>query len=138
LRIPITTSDQQCSGAVYTPAQVALWRSTPPFTTLNVATGQGVATPLGWIHDSVLKGTAAAGTAGYVELHIDSLSTDDVAAVDVKIDGASDSTSATVRYTTATGTLTSANLHLLRFLIPAPIFRRSPSTSAVDSVMGCF
>jgi hypothetical protein len=118
---------------------VAAWRASPPYSSYNIIPLQGVATPLGWIQDTVVKGTqtGANGSSpkGWVELHIDSLSTADVQAIDLAVDDVVDSASGIVRDSTARGTATSLNLHLLRFLIPAPLFRRSGAT---DSTTGCF
>jgi prepilin-type N-terminal cleavage/methylation domain-containing protein len=141
LTLLITTADRQCSGAVYTAAQVAAWRASPAYSSYNILPLQGVATPLGWIQDTVVKGTRNDATEpgssprGWVELHLDSLSTTDVQAIDLAVDGVVDSTKGIVRDSTARGTATSLNLHLLRFLVPAPLFRRSGAT---DSTTGCY
>lgn len=121
----ITTSDKQCSGAVYTTTQVSNWLKHAPYSGLDIVTSNGVSTPLGWVHDSVIKGThtGAFGSSqsGWVELHIDSVSTTDVLSLDSLVDNGIDSTQGLIRDSTATNTLTSANLHLIRFLIPAPL-----------------
>jgi prepilin-type N-terminal cleavage/methylation domain-containing protein len=139
LTVAITTADKQCSGAVYTAAMVSAWRSSPRYTSYNILPLQGVSTPLGWIQDTVVKGTQSgtfgSSPVGYVELHIDSLSTADVQAIDLAVDEVVDSSAGLVRDSTARGTATTANLHLLRFLIPAPLFRRSGAT---DSTTGCY
>jgi prepilin-type N-terminal cleavage/methylation domain-containing protein len=142
LTLKITVADKQCSGAVYTAAQVAAWRATPAYSNYNILPLQGVATPLGWVQDTLVKGTrndlTEAGSAprGWVELQMDSLSTADVEAIDFLVDDAIDSARGIVRDSTARGTATSLNLHLLRFLMPAPLFRRT--AGATDSSMGCF
>src|SRR3954469_7199645 len=89
LTLAITVADKQCSGAVYTAAQVAAWRASPAYPSFNILPLQGVSTPLGWIQDTVVKGTRNDATEfgsaarGWVELHMDSLSTTDVQAIDL-------------------------------------------------------
>jgi type II secretory pathway pseudopilin PulG len=142
LTLLITVADKQCSTAIYTAAQVAAWRASPAYSSYNILPLQGVATPLGWIQDTVVKGTRNGATEpgsspkGWVELHLDSLSTADVQAIDLAVDGVVDSTAGLVRDSTARGTATALNLHLLRFLVAAPLFRRT--AGATDSTMGCF
>jgi hypothetical protein len=141
LTVKILVTDKQCSGVVYTAAQVAAWRASPAYSSYNILPLQGVATPLGWIQDTVVKGTRndaiepGSSPKGWVELHLDSLSTADVQAIDLAIDDVVDSTKGLVRDSTARGTATALNLHLLRFLVSAPLLRRSGAT---DSTMGCF
>lgn len=140
MNVKITTSDRQCSAAVYTAAQVAAWRLSPPYSRLNIQPLKGVATPLGWIQDTVVKGTQTgtfgSSQKGWIELHLDSLSTTDVEMIDLLVDEAIDSTAGVIRDSTARGTATSLNLHLLRFLIAAPAFKRSGA--GADSMIGCF
>jgi len=136
----ITTADKQCSGAVYTATMVAAWRSSPRYSSYNIIPLQGVSTPLGWIQDTVVKGTQTgtngSSPKGYVELHMDSLSTTDVQAIDLAVDEVVDSSAGLVRDSTARGTVVSQNLHLLRFLVPAPVFKRSGA--GADSTTGCY
>jgi hypothetical protein len=150
MKVLITVADKQCSGAVYTAAQVAGWRvnplspstASPPYSPYNILPLKGVATPLGWIQDIVVKGTRndavefGSAPRGWVELHMDSLSTTDVQAIDLAVDGVVDSATGMVRDSTARGTATSLNLHLMRFLVSAPLFRRSGSPT--DSTTGCY
>lgn len=142
LTLKITVADKQCSGAVYTAAQVAAWRASPAYSSYNILPLQGVATPLGWIQDTVVKGTRNDATElgsaprGWVELHLDSLSTTDVQAIDLMVDDVVDSTKGLVRDSTARGTAVGLNLHLLRFLVSAPLFRRT--AGATDSTTGCY
>jgi prepilin-type N-terminal cleavage/methylation domain-containing protein len=130
----ISTTDKQCSGAAYTGTMVTAWLTRGPYSGLNIVSGMGVATPLGWVHDSVIKGTQTgtfgSSQSGWVELHIDSLSDTDVQNLDVLVDNAIDSTTGLIRDSTATATLTSAHLHLVRFLLPAPL-------NGANSI-GCF
>ena len=142
LTLKITVADKQCSGAVYTAAQVAAWRASPAYSSYNILPLKGVATPLGWIQDTVVKGTRNDATEpgsaprGWVELHLDSLSTTDVQAIDLMVDDVVDSTKGLVRDSTARGTVVGLNLHLLRFLVAAPLFRRT--AGATDSTTGCY
>lgn len=114
----ILTTDLSCIGAVYTAANATAWATAAPYSGLNIIQGQGVATPLGWVHDSVVKGTAGAGTAGWVELHIDSLSPDDAQALDILIDNTSNAATGLVRYVATTGV---PSLRLIRYLLPSPV-----------------
>jgi hypothetical protein len=139
----ISTTDKQCNGTVYSAAQVTLWKqrdSLPlgplAFTFLNIIPGQGVSTPLGWIRDSVIKGTSAAGTAGWVELHMDSISLADAQRLDSAVDRtAVGSTTGLLRYANSPN----AGFQLVRYLVSAPVFRRTnPAGTKVDSTTGCF
>lgn len=131
----ISVTDKQCSGAVYTAAQVTAWLTRGPYSGLNIQTGLGVATPFGWVHDSVIKGTktGAAGSSqsGWVELHLDSISDTDVQNLDLYIDNVIDSTTGLIRDSTATGTVVGSHLHLVRFFLPAPL-------NATPASIGCF
>jgi prepilin-type N-terminal cleavage/methylation domain-containing protein len=141
LTTQITATDKQCSGAVFTSGaggQTSLWRSSPPFTLLNIIAGNGVSTPLGWIRDSVIKGTTANNTAGWVELHMDSISLADAQRLDSLIDrSAVGAGTGLLRY----GNSPNAGFQLVRYLIAAPLFRRKNpggATTPVDSAVGCF
>src|SRR5205085_7867715 len=87
----------------------------------NIIPNQGVETPLGWVHDSVVKGTIAAGTTAFAELHIDSVARSDVLELDAAIDDAADSLTGLVRWVNATGLSSGSNLRLVRFLISSPL-----------------
>jgi prepilin-type N-terminal cleavage/methylation domain-containing protein len=127
LTIPILPTDRQCQTAggatVYTAADtgIAGWKVGAPYSGLNIIQNKGVQTPLGWVHDSVVKGTIAAGTTGFIELHIDSVARDDVQNLDALIDDATDSTTGFVRWVNATGLSSASNLRLVRFLVSSPV-----------------
>jgi prepilin-type N-terminal cleavage/methylation domain-containing protein len=114
----ILRTDLSCIAAVYVTADTVAWRTWAPYSGLNIIQGQGVATPIGWVHDSVVKGTAGAGTAGWVELHIDSISPDDAQSLDILVDNSSNAAAGLVRYVPTTGVPT---LRLVRYLIPSPV-----------------
>jgi prepilin-type N-terminal cleavage/methylation domain-containing protein len=121
LTIQISTTDRQCSAAgttAYVAADTLFWKRWGPFSTTNIIPNQGVATPLGWIRDSVVKGSAAAGTVGWVELHMDSLARDDALALDQAIDDGIDSLSGLIRFVNSPSVST---LRFVRFLLPSPI-----------------
>ena len=65
----ITIADLACGGAAYKASQVGFWISAAPYSGLPISPGYGVWTPLGVIHDSVIK-----VSTGNFELHIDSMS----------------------------------------------------------------
>jgi hypothetical protein len=120
LTIKITTADKQCATAstVYLGADTIYWNRWAPFSDINIIPNQGVATPLGWIRDSVVKGAAGAGTAGWVELHLDSLARDDARALDLKIDDAIDSLTGLIRFVNSPSAST---LRFVRFLVSSPV-----------------
>ena len=125
LTIQILPTDKQCQVAAgaagYVAADTTAWKTGAPYSGLNIVLNKGVETPLGWVHDSVVKGTAAAGTTGYAELHIDSIASDDARSLDLIIDDAIDSTAGFVRWVNGTGLSSGSNLRLVRFLLPSPV-----------------
>jgi prepilin-type N-terminal cleavage/methylation domain-containing protein len=127
LTIPILPADRQCQiagGATgYAAADTGTtgWKAGAPYSGLNIVLDKGVETPLGWVHDSVVKGTIAAGTTGFAELHIDSVARNDVVNLDAAIDDNVDSTSGMIRFVNATGLSSASNLRLVQFLIPSPV-----------------
>lgn len=121
LVVRIGLTDRQCSAAgttAYVAADTIFWNRWGPFSTLNIIPDQGVSTPLGWIRDSVVKGSAGAGTVGSVELHMDSLARDDARALDLELDDAIDSTAGIIRFVNSPSVST---LRLVRFLLPSPV-----------------
>ena len=84
------------------------------YSDLRITPGVGIATPIGVIRDSVLKGSGT--TAGFAELHIDSVWTIDAENLDLAIDGTADSTTGRIRYSAATGS--PKDLHFVKFLLP--------------------
>lgn len=123
-KIPLT--EKSCNGAVYVAADTAAWNlagaapgtsaSWPPFSGLAIVSGKGVKTPMGWVHDSVLKSTTGAPSiAGYVEVRIDSLSLDDVQELDLVTDGSINGGAGLLRFAA------NGSFQLARFLIPAPV-----------------
>jgi prepilin-type N-terminal cleavage/methylation domain-containing protein len=127
LTTQIIPADRQCQVAAGATAYVAAdtgvagWKLGAPYSGLPIVLNQGVETPLGWVHDSVIKGTVAAGTTGFAEVHIDSVARDDVLALDLMIDDAVDSTAGFIRFVNATGLSSASKLRLVRFLIPSPV-----------------
>jgi hypothetical protein len=122
----ILLTDRSCNGSVYVAADTTLWNPAgaapgasaqwPPYSGLNIVSGKGVLTPMGWVHDSVLKSTTGIPSiAGWVEVHIDSLSLDDVNELDLAIDGSVNATAGLLRFAA------SGSYQLARFLIPAPV-----------------
>ena len=136
----ITASDNKCAAGAYNATQIAAWRAIPSYSNYNIIPLKGVATPVGWIKDTVVKGTqnGANGSSqkGYVELEIDSLSAADVDAIDLAIDDAVNASAGLLRDSTAHGAQPTEDLHLLRFLIPAPTFKRSGA--GADTTTGCW
>jgi hypothetical protein len=123
-KIPLT--ERSCSGAVYVAADTTSWNPNgaapglssqwPPYSGLPIVSGKGVLTPMGWVHDSVLKSsTGTPSIPGWVEMRIDSLSLDDVQELDLAIDGSIDGTSGLLRFAT------NGSFQLARFLVPAPV-----------------
>jgi hypothetical protein len=83
LNTQITVADKRaCGGVIYTVAQVNAWIANAPYSGLPITPGYGVWTPLGVVHDSVVR-----ISTGNIELHIDSLSLNDAADLDVAVDG---------------------------------------------------
>lgn len=119
LTTQITRTDARCSGTAYVSADTAAWAGGAPYSGLSID-ANGVATPLGWVHDTVFR-SAFTPANSYIEVHLDSVSTADVQELDLDIDNSADSTSGYLRYGTATNTLTSQNLHLVRYLIVGPL-----------------
>jgi prepilin-type N-terminal cleavage/methylation domain-containing protein len=126
LTTKIALTDRSCNGNVYVAADTVAWNpigAAPgaaakfaPYSGLPIVSGNGVFTPLGWVHDSVLKSTTGTPSiAGWVELHIDSLSVDDVQELDQVIDGSVSGTTGLLRFAA------SGSYQLARFLISAPV-----------------
>jgi hypothetical protein len=133
LTTKILLTEKSCIGALYVAADTTAWNPVgaapgassqwPPYSGLTIVAGKGVLTPMGWVHDSVLK--SASGTPsipGWVEVVIDSLSLDDVQELDLAIDGGfptppglPSGTTGLLRYA-ANGSYQRA-----RFLISAPV-----------------
>lgn len=121
LTIKVTTNDSSCSHAKYSTTDTTNYNLhgtapvlSPPYSGLPIVQYRGLYTPLGWVHDTVVKGA----TPGWVELHIDSVSTDDAQMLDIAVDGSSTPSTGLLRYATST---TNANFQLVRYLIPAPL-----------------
>jgi prepilin-type N-terminal cleavage/methylation domain-containing protein len=123
-----TTTERSCSGALYVGGDTLLWNpigaapsaipgTFAPYSSLPIVSGKGVYSAMGWIHDSVLKSTTGTPSiAGFVEVHIDSLSLDDVQELDEQVDGVgSTGTTGLLRYAA------NGSYQLARFLISAPV-----------------
>ncbi len=123
-KIPLT--ERSCNGSLYVAADTLAWNPVgaapgvsaqwPPYSGLPIVSGKGVLTPMGWVHDSVLKSTTGSPSiAGWVEVHIDSLSLDDVQELDLAIDGTVSGTTGLLRFAA------NGSYQLARFLVPAPV-----------------
>ena len=123
-KIPLT--ERSCNGAVYVAADTVAWNLAgaapgvtsqwPPYSGLAIVSGKGVLTPMGWVHDSVLKSTTGTPSiAGYVEVRIDSLSLDDVQELDLVTDGSVNGAAGLLRFAA------NGSFQLARFLTPAPV-----------------
>jgi hypothetical protein len=126
LTTKILLTDRSCNGSLYVAADTVAWNPAgvapgaagkfAPYSGLSIVTGKGVLTPIGWVHDSVLKSTTGSPSiAGWVEVHIDSLSLDDVNELDQVIDGSVGGTTGLLRFAT------NGSFQLARFLITAPV-----------------
>jgi hypothetical protein len=126
LTTKISLTDRSCNGAVYVAKDTIAWNPVgaapgassqwPPYSGLNIVSGKGVLTPMGWVHDSVLKSTTGTPSiAGWVEVRIDSLSLDDVQELDQVIDGSVNGAAGLLRFAA------NGSFQLARFLIPAPV-----------------
>jgi type II secretory pathway pseudopilin PulG len=104
-----------------TPGNLVGWRGFAPYSGLAIVKTKGVETPLGWVHDSVVKGTSGFGSVGWVELHLDSISRNDATSLDQAIDGGIDSAAGLVRFHTATGYASSSTMRIIRLLIASPV-----------------
>jgi hypothetical protein len=124
-RLTLVT-EKSCNGTAWVAADTVAWNPTgaapglagqwAPYSGLTIVTGRGAYTPLGWVHDSVLKSTTGAPSiAGWVELHIDSLSVDDVNELDLVIDGSVNGAAGLLRFAP------NGSYQLARFLISAPV-----------------
>ena len=123
-KIPLT--ERSCNGSVYVAADTVTWNPVgvapggsgqwPPYSGLAIVSGKGILTPVGWVHDSVLKSTTGSPSiAGWVEVHIDSLSLDDAQELDLAVDGSISGTTGLLRFAA------NGSYQLARFLIPAPV-----------------
>ncbi len=126
LTTKITLAEKSCSGSLYVSADTVKWNPVgtapgasaqwPPYSGLPIVSGKGVLTPMGWVHDSVLKSAnGVPSIPGWVEVHIDSLSLDDVQELDLAIDGSVSGTTGLLRFAA------NGSYQLARFLIPAPV-----------------
>jgi type II secretory pathway pseudopilin PulG len=121
LTTAITGSDLACTGTAYTVGsnkQTGKWpgdgtaTNIAPYTALPVSPGRGVWTPLGMIHDTVIKVTTA-----IVELHIDSLLADDASYLDRIVDGTADSAAGLLRYDSTAVNTSHQKFRLIRYRI---------------------
>ena len=120
LTTAITGTDLACTGSVYTSGtnkQTDKWATDnsgnmAPYTGLPVSAARGVWTPLGMIHDSVLKISAS-----IIELHMDSLSPDDAKYLDLIIDGTADSAAGNLRYDSTAVNTSRQKFRLVRYRI---------------------
>jgi prepilin-type N-terminal cleavage/methylation domain-containing protein len=118
----ITLNDSSCSKVKYVANDTTAYNvhitngaiMGPPYSGLPIVQNKGLYTPLGWVHDTVVKGA----TAGWVELHVDSVSADDAQLLDIAVDGSSTPTTGLVQYATSP---TNGSFQLVRYLIPAPV-----------------
>lgn len=113
----LKTTDVKCAGPAsnkFVAADTLASKAGEPYSSIVITPGVGIATPIGVIRDSVLQGSGT--TAGFAELHIDSVRTTDAANLDLAIDGTADSTAGRVRYSAATGNPT--DLHFVKYLLP--------------------
>jgi type II secretory pathway pseudopilin PulG len=113
LQVPITTADKRCSNANYVTADVTNWNKAGPYLGLVVVPNAGVPTPFGFVHDSV----KTAGVTGFVEVHIDTVETEDAAALDLLIDRTAGPTVGFLRYQASLA----ANTQLVRYLVAAGV-----------------
>jgi type II secretory pathway pseudopilin PulG len=73
----VTVADMRaCGGVAYSGGQAGNWITNAPYSGLPIVAGYGVWTPLGVIHDSVIR-----VAQGSIELHIDSVSANAAAAL---------------------------------------------------------
>jgi prepilin-type N-terminal cleavage/methylation domain-containing protein len=123
-KIPLT--ERSCNGSLYVAADTVAWNPVgaapggssqwPPYSGVPIVTGNGVLTPMGWVHDSVLNSTnGVTSIPGWVEVHIDSLSLDDAQELDLAVDGSISPTAGLLRFAA------NGSYQLARFLIPAPV-----------------
>lgn len=113
----LKTTDVKCVGPAtnkFVAADTVASKAGEPYSNLRITTGVGIATPMGVIRDSVLAGSGS--TAGFAELHMDSVRTTDAQNLDLAIDGTADSTTGRIRYSAATGS--PADLHFVKYLLP--------------------
>ena len=90
----ITIADKRaCGGVVYTAGQAGNWITNAPYSGLPIVAGYGVWTPLGVIHDSVIR-----VSQGNIELHIDSMSLNAAIDLDVAVDGVSNAAAGLLTY----------------------------------------
>ena len=107
----LSTEIQACGGTAYG-GNTTKWITAAPYSGLSIAPGYGVWTPLGVVHDSVLR-----TSRGNIELHIDSVSLNDAASLDSAMDFASTPTTGTLTYAATAVNNSGQTLELVKYLI---------------------
>jgi hypothetical protein len=118
--LPIAAGTPTCrTGTNYAAGDVTSWLTAAPFFGQPILPGKGLHTPLGWVHDSLIK---LANNS--FELHIDSLTLDQANYLDIAIDGSATATTLKLRYAEQPAIFTATGQHryLARY-IPTPTGR---------------
>src|SRR5439155_5820608 len=77
----ITTATPTCKPATnFSAADTTAWKNGAPFTGYPILVGKGLRTPIGWVHDTLIR-----LAANSFELHIDSLTLDQANYLDIAI-----------------------------------------------------
>jgi type II secretory pathway pseudopilin PulG len=109
----ITVADKRaCGGAVYTGGQAGNWIANAPYSGIPIVPGYGVWTPLGVIHDSVIR-----ISQGDIEMHIDSMARNAVIDLDVAVDAVSDSANGQLKYVNTAVNTSGQILRLAKYSI---------------------
>jgi type II secretory pathway pseudopilin PulG len=117
---PIASGDPTCkAGTNYGNPDVTNWLKGAPFSGYPIIGGKGFKTPLGWVHDTLIK---LANNS--FELHIDSLTADQANYLDLAIDGSATPTTLKLRYAEQPAIFAATGQHryLARY-IPTPTGR---------------
>jgi type II secretory pathway pseudopilin PulG len=107
------TELEACNGNAAYGGITGTWPGNAPYSGLPIAPGNGVWTPLGVIHDSVVK-----TSNGNVELHIDSLTLNDAINLDIAVDGSPGTpTTGQLTYAATPVNTSGQTLELAKYLI---------------------
>jgi hypothetical protein len=116
----IVAGDRCCcmtaTAVNFAAAQVTTWLTRAPFSGLAIVPNIGLWTPMGIIHDSLVRNTATA-----FELHIDSVPQYKAIYLDSLVDGAVNATAGAVQYALSPGTTAAKNFYLIKFVVTGAI-----------------
>lgn len=117
LTTQITSTDTACISTTtpFAAANIGNWIGGAPYSGLPIVAGYGVPTPLGVIHDTVIRISTT-----LLELHIDSVTANQAGYLDVAVDGTANSASGVLQYGPTAVNTTNQQLYLVKYQFAPP------------------